>query len=556
MARLLRAAIFMAFFFYAGNAFAAGGTCPLAANYWDANVKADENTLVSLSSLGITSCYYISKTIGSDTAYDGTQETINGSHGPWAHLPGMPSCTGNCALHTPAAGEGYILRGGDSWLNSDLGIYWNWGGTSTSPIYIGVDPAWYSGSTWARPVFNCQGSPCSNSAKAGQSQLFINGPAPIGSYVTFDNIEWTGWKQSGGPAPVTFEASDHIIVENNYFHGWSRASGETLDAGAEIFDAYTAGPTLGAAAVAGTTFRYNIVDGSDTSKDMMTGVNSAENVYNNVFNYLVVGIHNQLTNVHGNLVENVVYSYQTVNGGNHCDAIFMFSALGNTQPFTQYMYNNVVHDTVSGCGILWLSTFTTCATCVGYAFNNVDYNILGFGSITVGNHLSYGSTGTYYVFNNTLHESGGACIANSDNGSPGRSTTYYGNNYCIGNAGVVCSGGGTTCVNNGTNLTQTEAQANRYGYTATEQYAYSPNGTNSPTGGAGTNYSSLCSTIPGICSDTSYPTYDQTNHVVVMRTLIQRPGIGGGAWDIGAYQFSSSQSQALQAPTGLTAVVQ
>ena len=551
MARLLRAATLVACLLYAGSAFAAGGTCPSGANYWDANVKANENTLVTLSSLGINSCYYISNTIGSDTDYDGTQETISGSHGPWAHLPGMPTCTGNCAAHTPAAGEGYIIRGGDTWGNANLGIKWNWGGTSSAPIYIGVDPAWYSGDSWARPMFTCGGSPCANTS-LGQYMLFINGPAPKGSYVTFDNIEWTGWHQKGGYSPVIFVGSDHDIVENSYFHGWSRDSGETLDAGTEIFFSYIASPTLGASAVAGSTFRYNVVDGSDTTKDMMTGVTSAENVYNNVFNYLVVGIHGQLTNVHGNLVENVVYSYQQINGGNHCDGIFMFSAFSNTQPFTQYMYNNVVHDTVSGCGILWLSTFTTCPSCVGYAFNNVDYNILGFGSITVGNHISYGSTGTYYVFNNSLSQSGGACIANSDNGSPGRSITYYGNNHCIGNASLICSGGGTTCVNSGTNLAQSAAQANKYGYSTTEQYLFSPIAGNSPTVGAGTNFSSMCSTIPDMCSDTSYPTYDQMAHVVVMRAVVPRPAGGAGAWDIGAFEFSSSQNQVPQAPTHLT----
>ena len=56
MARLLRAVIFITCCLSAGSAFAAGGTCPSGANYLQPNTA---NTLVTLSSLGITSCYYI-----------------------------------------------------------------------------------------------------------------------------------------------------------------------------------------------------------------------------------------------------------------------------------------------------------------------------------------------------------------------------------------------------------------------------------------------------------------------------------------------------------------
>jgi hypothetical protein len=62
MARLLRAAIVMACFLSAGSAFAAGGTCSSGANYLNATTGAK----VTLASLGVTSCYYISAA-GSDS---------------------------------------------------------------------------------------------------------------------------------------------------------------------------------------------------------------------------------------------------------------------------------------------------------------------------------------------------------------------------------------------------------------------------------------------------------------------------------------------------------
>ena len=131
-------------------AWAAGGTCPAGADY-GFQVPTGSRYDKTLATVGVTSCYYVSASTGSDT-YDGTQETVSGSHGPFAHLPGMPSCTGNCASVTPAAGEGFILRGGDTWTGSDLGVSWSWSGTPTNPIYIGVDLTWHAGASWTRPI--------------------------------------------------------------------------------------------------------------------------------------------------------------------------------------------------------------------------------------------------------------------------------------------------------------------------------------------------------------------------------------------------------------------
>ncbi len=134
---------------------AAGGSCPTGNTTIDpegnpinvANVGVNGNITG-----GITSCFYISKANGNDTN-SGTSEAS-----PWAHLPGMPSCTANCASANPSAGEGFILRGGDTWTSGDLGISWNWSGNSSHPIYVGVDPGWYNsscGGSWCRPIFDC-----------------------------------------------------------------------------------------------------------------------------------------------------------------------------------------------------------------------------------------------------------------------------------------------------------------------------------------------------------------------------------------------------------------
>src|SRR6202521_3609120 len=149
MARVFRTAIWMACFLCAGSAFAAGGSC---------------NSIPVPS--GVGSCFYISAS-GADTN-SGTSEAT-----PWLHSPGMKNCSNTCAGVTPAAGLGFIFRGGDTWhfgnpsaspyagvvTNCDFNHGESAGlclasqhGSSGNPIYYGVDPAWFSGASWSRPI--------------------------------------------------------------------------------------------------------------------------------------------------------------------------------------------------------------------------------------------------------------------------------------------------------------------------------------------------------------------------------------------------------------------
>src|SRR3984957_20427463 len=101
--------------------------------------------------------YYISKSTGSDS---NTSTLAQTKSTPWAHFPGMTGCTSACAAYTPVPGDHFILKGGDTWSAPDLGIYFQWSGTSSSRIYIGVDQTWYAGSSWVRPGWTCGGTAC------------------------------------------------------------------------------------------------------------------------------------------------------------------------------------------------------------------------------------------------------------------------------------------------------------------------------------------------------------------------------------------------------------
>ena len=164
------------------------GTCPSGANYL--NTSNPTGPLVTLSSMGITSCYYIAAN-GSDSN-DGASEA---SGHPWAHAPGMPNCTANCASNSPAGGSGYIFRGGDTWHFGDssstpyTGGTWQWessGASTGSPIYVGVDSTWFSGSSWARPILT--GDNATNTSPVG-SCSYIVGTSNI--LVYFSGVRYT-----------------------------------------------------------------------------------------------------------------------------------------------------------------------------------------------------------------------------------------------------------------------------------------------------------------------------------------------------------------------------
>lgn len=541
---------------FAAPCFAAGGACPSGAVYTMEN-SASLNTLASY---GVTSCYYVSKSIGSDSSYDGTQETVSGSHGPFAHLPGMPSCTNNCAALKPAAGEGFILRGGDTWTASDLGIVWQWNGSSSSPIYIGVDQSWYSGSSWARPIFTCGGSAaatgCSNSAGGSWAQTQV-----WGTYVTVDNIEFTGlYMLSTGSYPVSAVqlGQPHAELENSYAHGWYRDTGSGGD-DVQLFNTYTGG---GATQMVGTSIHNNVVDGYDSYlAGVYTGVGvdgGGASIYNNVVRYVFNGLNGPFDSLTGNLIEHIDFS---ASSGAHCNGIYNKGAVST--PTGMVVANNVIRDSSApGCVVTYLDA-EPCSTCVTYFYNNVYYNWPGidFPMVTAGGDGNNG--GTFYYYNDTISTDGPYCVGNGYIGGS-MNTAYYANMHCISsNSGTlsICGGASATCTDNapGHSRLETLTSANSNGYCepgvggCTATWPFAPSSGSSPTVGLGANETSQVSTFgAAFAYDTTLAVgYNSTNHTVIIpgRTSNGRPS--SVAWNAGAYMNAAS----LNPPTGLTAVV-
>jgi len=593
MARVFRIAIFMACFLSGGSAYAAGGACPTGGNYIN---SASPLTLVTLSSLGITNCYYISAA-GADTN-SGTTEAS-----PWLHSPGMQNCAGNCAAVSVTGGEGFIFRGGDTWHfgNSSLSPYAGvvsacdfnksssaglcfgnaaFTGSSSSPVYVGVDLTWYSGSSWARPIFTGDNpltphpgvfadSVASCAYQMGSNNKIVSFEGS--TYGILDNFELTGLcsKSTTTSNDVYVEEAGPLTTNNSYerlyIHGWTHIP-------------YTGGYVNNIILFSGTNLNglgdshlLNVVDGSDSDPGGIEFVkyggayNDAYNVFRYASNYVVTSTHL----IHDNLFE---YWYGEGDEQHHPN---LYEENGEYSA-TNAVYNNVflhicqLNGSGSNCPVgmvgIWPEPSVGFTT---YFFNNVFGDVNGSevsgNYFNIGQNANSGNQGTLIIFNNTFQMTGGAVGILDCQSTYAHTFTAANNHYIVDLSSQYsspCSGG--TFVSDGPLMSNATATAD--GYTASQTYAYSPTLSSSPTVGHGTNEQAFCtalstaglSTAATACqSSTTYACgYNSSNHAVSCpaQSAVARPA--SAAWDEGAYQFSGVQTPAPNPPTSLKVSVQ
>jgi hypothetical protein len=591
-------------FLFSATCFAAtsgGGACPTGANY----LNTATNTLVTLSSLGITSCYFIAAN-GADT----NAGTTEGA--PWAHAPGMANATGNPASVWSGklpAGTGLIFRGGDTWhfgnssaspytggtLNFNVSPYPM--GTSTNPIYLGVDQSWYSGGSWVRPVFtadnplcngNTLGSNClSGTDTFGQTYYYVNTCAYQTSggtnnildvsglqYYIVDNFEMTGLCQSSVGQPNSHDTyvSYHsicnsgpcssaapLVLMNNYIHGAShlKYAAPNGSAGCTSSTVCINISAFWGAVVnnsVGETIQDNVVDFADSDP---VGENLTlagfYNVAYNVFRYTTQGLMGTFHLFHDNL-----YEYYFENG--HSNLIESMDPAG-----TNAFYNNVFRhlETSGGGGVgIWLGP-TKGAT--DFFFNNVMYDTGAIEYFNIGGTALTQVEGNYVIFNNTFQANVAQPILRCINYTNG--TVANTNNHFIDDQ----SYNGCSTMTTTTPLAQTNAQADANvsahfdQYSASEPQGYSPVASTNSTVIAGTNgYNSMCGALgtAGLAaaqtaceSSVTYACSYAGNGaapVCPAGTVNSRPS--NTAWDVGAYEFNA-QNPPPNPPTGLTAIV-
>jgi hypothetical protein len=574
----------LATFLGAGSAFAAGGSCPTGANYLSLTSPQTGGGLgsVTLSSLGVTSCYFISST-GVDTNA-GTSEAS-----PWLHAPGMPSCTGVCASVTPTAGVGFIFQGGGTWHRSSgtPGIGGNLSlsqsGSSGSPIYFGVDPTWFSGGSFARPIFSSDNPLSTNTVSScsfpDDGGAFLN---VSGANVIVDGFEFTGecMSGSGDGSVVQPGINKNQVFERIYVHGWTY-TGSVGDDGLVMFgnEENSQEDT--------DRFLFDVVDGADSTfgagctTPSCVIVNGGNNFVSNgasgwafgygwdveysVIRHVSNGIQaGDIGFMIGNLME---YQFEpSLPGGRHGNVV---EQNFGTECTVGYFYNNVDRNTNEG--INWA---TGCAT--QYIFNNVFDNDGHFppdpNGILIGGPGRNGtSVVTAYIYNNTAQDvqfNGAQPNASWSGWASGSSSTWANNqimDFTSINSFSGCgSDSGCTRTDNGGEKFMTTSVANADGYTIANNYA--PTASSSPTVGAGINATSFCSTIPNsaaiaACESGSGGAVAETSNWG--GEFASYPNIPSntrpltGAWDAGAYEFSpGSTAGQPNPPTNLKVVVQ
>jgi hypothetical protein len=554
------------------SAFAAGGACPSSTKYL--NVTNPAGPLVTLSSLGITNCFYIAAN-GSDSN-SGTSETM-----PWQHAPGMSTCTGNCAANTPTGGAGYIFRGGDTWHegNNSLSPYtngwiWTHSGTSQSvPIYIGVDPTWYSGSSWTRPILNgdnptndchlagpCPVAACPypNIGGGGTSFMFRS---PGNAWVVFDDFEFTGmcWG-SGGGLMLSWYSNNagtlqpyFFVPERNYFHGWTYSTAQGAN--------QTLGKALaGNASYPGAVIQFNVIDGSDSDSYALSPFGS-DNTDIYILRYNITRydggdvVSNDCHYIHDNIFE--LFSL-TGDGTSHGD--IPFCEAGGTDVGTPNLWFNNVWRSIGiphNGNISYLPSIAIPSGRTAYVFNNVWHdNQPGAG----GNYVSdEGNAGSKVFFNNTAERM--LSSSNQIVESVGSTITSVNNHWISTNASQADIWSSSPASETAAKY-MTNANATAQGYVTANDFA--PTASNNITVGAGANQTN------GYCADSvlhyaiadaeclqgiTGVAYDSTNHAVIYpgRTAVARPSVG--SWDVGAYQFSTNVST-IQHPTNLAVTVQ
>jgi hypothetical protein len=491
--------------------------------------------LTTGSAFGAT--YYVS-TSGSDSA-NGTSTTS-----PWAHAPGMVTCSATCAATTLQAGDRVIFHGGDTWGHANFVLTITWSGTTGNPIYFGVDQTWYNsgvcGASWCRPIFS--GDHTTLASGDGIVRIWNQ------NYVTLDNIEIKGHTSynNWGPASVEVSCDQYVTLTNLYVHDWALDSSVTSD------DAH--GGIFGnspSCSNVGTVVDHSLITNTEQTGVRQNGVavRAVDVQYSTIHD---VSTSQLFGRVHDSLLYNVSYPSGNASFDSNYHTNVTYVAWGDASQHSgsdqlYLIYNNVIHDFNAGSGGIYPNDCSDSAHAT-YVYNNVIYNNWTGGNpnVQIDPYGSSSGCGFFYIWNNTLQEpsGGGASLVRVVNrGFPIGTLTLEDNQY-VTDGTVLDTGAGVNTLTQDHNVTQTNAQATSAGYTSSQTYPYSPTASNSPTVGQGADLTSNCSTAAALCSDTSDGS---------IRTPVARPSTG--AWDSGAYEYEAGSDPPPNPPTGLAAIV-
>ena len=529
-------------------------------------------SLALLSSPAWATTYYVCATTGSPcNASDsnaGTSKTAT-----WLHAPGMSTATGTAASTVLGAGDSLIFRGGDTWHFGNSGLLpfagfqtnaWSFtrSGTTTTCnlnaalgaittstcIYIGVDQTWFSGGSFARPIFNFDNTLTNTSPASCQFDDTTLFPIAFsGNYLIVDNLEVVGVcsNATNTDAYIFNNTGSMQEFKNLYVHGYML--GQTCTNSSADCDEYWFVGGVNSQTVY-QRYDHNVFDNSDG-----TFGNSSSSASFGVFNQSLLeadhNVLNQVSNglkyryaflIHDNLFQNMFESAGAISTHGN---IIEWQGTGAAYATSTYYFNNLttcpgVNSNIDESVDMYPGGASSSKQ--AYIFNNIS-NCNYFGGIGTNCYMiegdgGNGGPGHTQFFNNTTIN---PCQMR---GSRGNSTGLYQNNHFVGFApsGSISNfSSQSTATDNGNEVWQTAGAA-----CGTSGTNYAPTSGGCATVGAGANLSSLCSgmdnAIAAAACGNAYGgvTYNATTHTAVDNTPVTR----SSTWDVGAYQFSIQRS--------------
>lgn len=504
--------------------------------------------------------HYISSSLGSDTNNGTAKATA------WAHAPGMPTCTGNCAGYTPQPGDQFIFYGGDTWGVSNFQWDIGWSGTSGNSIYFGADKTWYNSSvcgvSFCQPIFDpaftlisptCSGEGCALIDFGGVGAVRTGV-----SYIAIDNFQiqhfemrnnkdlgYTGYRSDvfeGYNAGYT-EAT-HITISNNTIKDWGMDG--TISPG-------SSNSGIGLLGTGNILSGNTISDQNGSCSGYPTGCIvggglgvSGGSIVGNTCEYVDVCIesYNAGDVIAGNVIHDTLNS---IDPNQHGDAIHANCAA--------YIYDNVIYNMASGVAAVLNEPRNSSCTAVNpqtyYTWNNVMW---GLGNQTCFEDRDYsGITVNYVHYNDT-------CVAPGSGGGGvssyavrivkdhiaqnpvGPSSELVVNMHVITATRVsrvapflADASLGSCCMTppNGetvtTSIAMTPSVAARLGYISANMFA--PASGSIPTVKQGTNLTTHCSgNLLNLCTALSMSAPGKSGS--------PRPAMGN--WNVGAYQISGT----------------
>ena len=417
-------------------------------------------------------------------------------------------------------GDEFIFEGGDRWPNSEFPLIATGSGTSGHPDYYGVDFSWYTGDRWTQPKFTAEGAN-------------ITGIDPIGS---------------GGAQDIFMDLRrhDYITIDDIAFDnftasrltsGYGSCAAIEMAGDQNITVNRISIPNM---AVDATTFHGPSCFGVEAATDSPyagdsivenSNISAAPNSY--AIGTWCVG------NVEKNTVDRMIgeiypCGHGTISGNllENCGNPFPGGSSGihgdaiqsNASDGTFYIYNNVIHDTGAD-----QSAANECESMFVGNPGETDYIYNNVLSTINGNGIDLDPGVGAYIWNNSIQGGFAGTTYCVRAGHPGtRTTLVIENNFCASTASAPIDpslSASSMTANHNVLLTPSQARADGYKSSSSSFPYRPPSSSSAPSYGAGTDLSSQCSeNLTGLCVTTNFAGQLGPS---------SRPS--SGAWNAGAY---------------------